>query len=141
LAVEKERLTKEAAERHSTAVAETQQLVEESETRAAAAEDRAREAMSAATRHREQANTESERVLARSRREAEQMVVAARRQAEQIVANANSEAERAKSNAATELEALHRRRDGIVAQLAQLRDVVAGFANDDTDATTKPSAG
>ncbi len=133
LAVEKERLTKEAAEHHSAATAETARLLDEAQARAKAAEDRAREAMATATKHREQANTESEKVLTRSRREAEQIVVAARRQAEQIVNNATADAQRRNSSAHTEVDALRKQRDGIVAQLAQLRDLVATFSSGDDE--------
>ncbi|MEP6469313.1 MAG: hypothetical protein ABJC24_06035 [Chloroflexota bacterium] len=134
LAVEKERLTKEASEHHSTATAETTRLIDEVEARAKAAEERAREAMATATRHREQANTESEKVLTRSRREAEQIVIAARRQAEQIVNNATADAQRRNFSAHTEVETLRKQRDGIVAQLAQLRDLVATFTPGDDEA-------
>lgn len=128
LAVEKERLTKEAADRHSTAVAETDLLVTEAESRANGAEARAREAIAASTKHRQQATTESERTLARSRREAEQIVTAARKQAQQIVANAQADADRQQAATVHDLEALQARRDGIVAQLGQLQDVLRSFA-------------
>ena len=50
LAVEKERLAREATEHHNSAIAETQRLVEEAEERATAAEERAREAIAAGHR-------------------------------------------------------------------------------------------
>ena len=52
LAVEKERLAREATDHHTTAIAETKRLVEEAEERAAAAEQRASEAIAQATEHR-----------------------------------------------------------------------------------------
>ena len=56
--MEKERLTREAAEHHTNATAETQKLVEEAEQRANAAEARGREAIAAATSDRKQAQEE-----------------------------------------------------------------------------------
>src|SRR3954454_5252591 len=70
LAVEKERLPREAAEHHSNAVAETAALLQESEERADIAEQRAREAINLSTSHRQQAAEEAERELSRARREA-----------------------------------------------------------------------
>jgi hypothetical protein len=131
LAVERERLTKEATDRHSTAAAETARLVEEAETRANAADERTREAIATATRHREQTMAASDESLTRARREAEQLVSAARKQAEQIVANAGSDADRQLAAARTQLSLLQKRRDGIVAQLSQLRDLVASFGQPD----------
>lgn len=127
LAVEKERLTKEAAEGHSSATAETARLVDESEARAKSAEERARQAIATATKHREQVTSEGEKSLARSRRESEQIVTSARKQAEQIVANATADAGRQQAAARAEVEMLQKRRDGIVGQLSQLRDLVASF--------------
>jgi len=144
LAVEKERLTKEAAERHSSATGETARLVDESEARARSAEERARQAIATATKHREQATSESEKALARSRREGEQIVTAARKQAEQIVANATADAGRQQAAARAELDLLQKRRDGIVAQLSQLRDLVASFTGVPEAAggsPTQPAAG
>src|SRR3546814_16930694 len=86
LAVEKERLAKEAADYHSSATAETRRLVEEAEQRAAAAEQRASEATNQASAHRQQAQTESEALLTRARREAEQIVASARRQSDSLTA-------------------------------------------------------
>ena len=71
LAVERERVAREATEHHSNATAETKRLVEEAEQRAAAAEQRAREAHTQADEHRGQAQTEAKALLDRARREAE----------------------------------------------------------------------
>ena len=60
LAVEKERLAREATDHHNTAMAETQRLVAEAEQRASAAEERAAQATAQATQHREQAQKEAE---------------------------------------------------------------------------------
>lgn len=136
LAVDKERLTKEAADHHTNAVAETSRLVQEAESRAGGAESRAREAIATATKHREQATAESEKTLLRSRREAEQIVTAARRQAEQIVRNAAADAERQRTSTQRDLEMLQARRDGIVAQLGQLQDVLRSFSDTEVSADT-----
>ena len=74
LAVEKERLAREATDHHTSAMTETQRLVEEAEQRASAAEERAREATKQATEHRAAAQSEAEALLLRARREAEQIV-------------------------------------------------------------------
>ena len=139
LAVDKERLSKEAADSHSNAVAETSRLVQEAESRANGAESRAREAIATATKHREQASAESEKTLLRSRLEAEQIVTAARRQGEQIVRNAEADAERQRTSTQRDVELLQARRDGIVAQLGQLQDVLRSFAGAD-DVPDAPAA-
>lgn len=138
LAVDRERLTREATDRHGAATEETNRLVAEAESRASAAEERAREAMGKATKHRQQAAAEADRSLSRARLEAEQIVSAARKQADQIISNATANAERQTAVLGVELQTLQQRRDGIVAQLAQLRDLAATFGAD--EATSRPTA-
>ncbi len=140
LAVEKERLTKEAAERHTSATAEAARLVEGAEARADRAEERTRQAIATAAKHRQQAAAESEKSLARAQREGEQIVAAARKRAEQIVMNATADGERRHAAVRAEVELLQRRRDGIVTQLAQLRDLVASFTGADIP-VTQPAGG
>ena len=127
LAVERERLSKEAADNHAAATAETDRLVKEAEMRAANAEDRARTAMAQATKHREEAATEAERQVSRARREAEQIVSTAKKQAEHAVAQARADMERQTVNARADLDKVERRRDAIVSQLAQLKEIVSQF--------------
>ena len=91
---EKERLTREAAEHHSSATAETERLVQEAEARAKAAEERAREATAQATASRKQAQQESDRLLSHARREAEQIVASAQTQAKSFVSAGQADAER-----------------------------------------------
>lgn len=131
LAVDRERLAREATDRHGAATAETDRLVAEAESRAQAAEERAREAMATATKHRQQATAEADRSLSRSRQEAEQIVSAARKQADQIISNATANAERQTAVLGVELQTLQQRRDSIVAQLAQLRDLAATFGGEE----------
>ncbi len=141
LAVEKERLAREATDHHNTATAETKRLVEEAEQRATAAEQRAAEAAKQAGEHRTSAQSESESVLSRARGEAEQIVSAARHQAESISASSDDAAQREIAATRAELARLTKRRDSITAQLASLRDVVAGFADDgDGDETAETAA-
>jgi chromosome segregation ATPase len=135
LAVEKERLTKEAAQRHSTAIEETRRLLSEAEDRAGAAEQRAAEATTMANRQRSESAAEAERIVSRARREAEQLVTSARQQAAQIGAHGQADAQRALVSTRHELAALQKRRDSIVAQLASLRDLVATFRADEDEAT------
>jgi cell division septum initiation protein DivIVA len=131
LAVERERMTKESTDRHSTAAAETARLVEEAEARANAADERTRAAIETANRHREQSMAAGEESLARARREAEQLVASARKQAEQILSNATADVDRQLAAARHQLTTLQKRRDGIVTQLSQLRDLVSSFAQAD----------
>jgi regulator of protease activity HflC (stomatin/prohibitin superfamily) len=69
--------------------------------------------------------------LSRARREAEQLVAAAHSQADSISAAGQADAERELAAVRTDLEQITRRRDAISAQLASLKDVVAGFTGDD----------
>ena len=131
LAVEKERLAREATDHHSSATAETKRLVQEAEERAVAAETRSREAAAQAAAHRQQSQTEAEALLTRARREAEQIVASARTQAESITSSGDAEKERQLAAIRSEVDRMTKRRDAISAQLASLRDVVAGFGEDD----------
>jgi hypothetical protein len=124
-------MTKESTDRHSTAAAETARLVEEAEARANAADERTRAAIETANRHREQSMAASEESLARARREAEQLIASARKQAEQILSNATADVDRQLAAARLQLTTLQKRRDGIVTQLSQLRDLVSSFAQAD----------
>ena len=116
---------------HVIAVAKAQRLVAEAEERANAAELRAREATEAANAHREQAAQEAEQLVSRSRREAEQIVSAAKKQADALRNSGHADSERELQALKAEVGRLSRRRDSITAQLSALRDVVAGFGNDD----------
>lgn len=140
MAVERERLVREAAEHHATATAETQRLVAEAEARANAAEDRSREAINAANVHRDQTNTDTEALMAKARREAEQLVHSAKKEAESLRINGHAESERALAAIKAEVDRVSKRRDAIVAQLGALKDVVSGFAKDDDGPDETPSA-
>ena len=128
--MEKERLAREATDHHTNATAETQRLVQEAEERANAAEQRAREATAQANAHRQQAQSEAEGLLSRARREAGQIVASATTQAESI-RHRHAEAERELAAVRAEVDRMTKRRDAVAAQLGALRDVVAGFAEDD----------
>lgn len=131
LAVEKERLAREATDHHDSATAETRRLVEEAEQRANAAEERAAQITRQATDHRASSQQEAEALLNRARREAEQVVAAARSQADTVRAAGDADLERQVETLKMEVSRLTKRRDAITAQLASLRDVVSGFADDD----------
>ncbi len=133
LAVEKERLAREATDHHNTAVAETRKLVDEAEQRAAAAEQRAAEASRQAAENRAAAQTESEALLSRARREAEQIVASARTQADSITASGEADAQRQLAATRAELERVSKRKSAITAQLASLADLVAGFDENDAE--------
>jgi cell division septum initiation protein DivIVA len=132
LAVERERLAKEATDHHASATAETKRLVEEAEHRAEAAEVRAREATAQATTHRQQAQREAEALLARARREAEQIVASARTQADAITSAGNAEAERNLAALTAEVDRMTKRREAISAQLGSLSEMMAGFGDDES---------
>ena len=63
----------------------------------------------------------------RAKREADQIIKAANTQAESVIAGGDAEQERQVATLRSEVDRLAKRRDAITAQLASLRDVVAGF--------------
>ena len=128
-------LAREATDHHNSSMAETRRLVEEAESRASAAEERARQAAAQIAAQRTQAETESEGLLSRAKREADQLISSARAQAETISAAGHAEAERGLAAIRAEVERLTKRRDAITAQLAPLSNLIAGFAHDADDAT------
>ena len=99
---------------------------------AAAAEQRAREATAQANAHRQQAQSEAEGLLSRARREAEQIVASATTQAESVSASGAADAERELAAVQAEVDRMTKRRDAVAAQLGALRDVVAGFSEDES---------
>lgn len=133
LAVEKERLAREATDHHNSATAETRRLVEEAEQRAGSAEERAAQVTQQTAEHRASSQKEAEALLNRARREAEQVVAAARSQADTVRAAGDADLERQVETLKMEVSRLSRRRDAITAQLSSLRDVIAGFADDEVD--------
>jgi len=79
-------------------------------------------------------------VVVKARREAEQIVHAAETQAANSVAAGQADAERELVSIKAEVDRLQKRRDGIVAQLGALRDVVASFADPASDAPAQEKA-
>jgi cell division protein FtsB len=69
--------------------------------------------------------------VSRARREAEQILAAAATQAEAVRSSGDAERQREVALLKAEVDRLSKRRDAITAQLASLRDVVAGFGDDD----------
>lgn len=140
LAVEKERLAREATDHHNSATAETRRLVEEAEERANAAEQRAAQATRQTTEHRASSQKDAEALLHRARREAEQVVAAARSQADSVRAAGDADLERQVETLKMEVSRLSKRRDAITAQLASLRDVISGFSDDDETPAAEQAA-
>lgn len=130
LAVEKERLAREASENHASAMDQTGKLVQDAETRAKAADERARDIMAQANKTREAAGVDSAKLLDNAKTEAAQHVSSANAEAQKIRATATTDAERQTRSLRAEVEELQRKRDGIMAQMGQLRDIVATFAPD-----------
>ena len=142
LAVEKERLTREAAENHDAAVAETKRLVDEAEERSDAAEQRAREATEARQRPPASRPTQEAEQLSAVRAARPSRSSARPRSRPTRCATAVTPTPSASSQALkAEVDRLTRRRDSITAQLSALRDVVAGFGDDDDElaAAWRPS--
>ncbi|MFL6156089.1 MAG: hypothetical protein ACJ72D_08365, partial [Marmoricola sp.] len=108
-----------------------QRMVTEAEARANAAEDRSREAINAANTHRDQTRTDAESLMAKARREAEQLVSSAKKEAESVRTSGHADSERELSLIRAEVDRVSKRRDGIVAQLGALRDVVKGFGDEE----------
>lgn len=128
LAVEKERLAREAAENHTSAMEQTGKLVQDAETRAKAADERARDIMAQATKARDAASVDTTRLLENAKTEAAQILTGANAEAQKIRVEASAQAERQTRLLRSEVEELQRRREGIMAQMGQLRDIVSTFA-------------
>lgn len=127
LAVERERLAREAADHHDQAMAETTRIVTEGETRAADAEERARIAAQHVADQRAELAKESEGIVARARRDAEAILSKARAEADHLASTATVEAEKGHAIIKAEVDRLTKRRDAIAAQLSSLTDLVSGF--------------
>ena len=132
LAVEKERLAKEAADHHTSATAETKRLVEEAEERA----DRRRAAGPRGDRpgHRPSASRPRTRPRRCSPAPAARPSRSSPRPAPRPTRSPPPATPRPSASWPTlkaEVDRLTKRRDAIAAQLASLRDVVAGFGEDD----------
>lgn len=127
LAVERERLAREAADHHDQAMAETARIVTEGETRAADAEERARIAAQHVADQRAELAKESEGIIARARRDAEAILSKARAEADHLASTATVEAEKGHAIIKAEVDRLTKRRDAIAAQLSSLTDLVSGF--------------
>ena len=69
--------------------------------------------------------------MSRARREAEQIVASARTQAEAVAVSGNAEHERNLSALKAEVDRMTKRREAISAQLGSLREMMAGFGEDD----------
>ncbi|MGH3459209.1 DivIVA domain-containing protein [Aeromicrobium sp.] len=128
LAVEKERLAREASDNHVAASEQTAKLVGDAETRAAAADERARDLMSQATKSRDSASAEAARIVDSAKTEASAIVSNAHAEADHLRATATTSVERETRNLRAEVEDLERKREGILSQMGQLRDIVASFA-------------
>lgn len=133
LAVEKERLAKEASDHHDTALAETNRLVTEAEDRAKAAEERAASVREKIAEQRTSVQAEADALLSRAKREAEQLVSNAKAKAEAAATSGAAEAEHKLAAVRAEVDRMTKRRDAISAQLASLSELVSGFSHDDTD--------
>jgi len=59
------------------------------------------------------------------------MVAGAKKEATSVRSSGHAEAERELATIRAEVDRLSRRRDGIIAQLGALKDVVAGFGQDE----------
>ncbi|AXT85551.1 hypothetical protein C6I20_10345 [Aeromicrobium sp. A1-2] len=137
LAVEKERLAREASENHASATEQTGKMVKDSEARAKSADDRARDIMAQAAKARDAASAEAARLLDNAKGEASQLVTSAQAQAQHIHVTATTDAERQTRVLRAEVDDLQRKREGIMAQMGQLRDIVSTFAPTTEDLPAK----
>ena len=133
LAVEKERLAREATDHHTSALAETKRLVEEAEERADVRRGAGpRGDRSRPPRHRsagaDRGRGHPQPGPARGR--ADRRRGAAPRPSRSSPA-ATPRSERQLAALRAEVDRMAKRRDAITAQLASLRDVVAGFGEDE----------
>lgn len=128
LAVEKERLAREANDAHAAAVEKTSQLIADAEARATAADDRAREAINQATAARESSSADSARMIEDAEAHAKSILAQVKAEAELHRTTAAKDLERQTRSLRTELADLQERRAAILAQLGQIRDIVGGFA-------------
>jgi cell division septum initiation protein DivIVA len=133
LAVEKERLAREANDFHTAAAEQTSKLVADAEARAAAADDRAREAMAQAASARESASTDAARMIEEAETHAKSILAQVRAEADLHRTTAAKDLERQTRSLRTELADLQERRAAILAQLGQIRDIVGGFAVGETN--------
>ena len=133
LAVEKERLAREANDAHASAVEQTGQLVSDAESRASTADDRAREAIAQATAARESASIDSARMIEDAETHAKSILAQVKAEAELHRTTAAKDLEHQTRSLRTELADLQERRAAILAQLGQIRDIVGGFAVGNTD--------
>lgn len=130
LAVEKERLAREATDAHEAAASETAKLISDADARAAAADDRARETQTQAAAAREAAAVDVAKALEDAKSQAEAIVAQAKSEADHVRATASSDLERQTRTLRGEVEDLQERRAAILAQLGQIRDIVGGVASD-----------
>lgn len=141
LASEKEVCATQIADAHAAVTDQMTGLLQLSETRIATAQERARVMVNAATRQHDHARAEAERLLAQARRDAEWLVAQAKTCIEQETTHRHVQAERHLVQVRYEAEELRRRRNGIVAQLSPLRELLASSNRSETaeDATSLES--
>ena len=131
LAVEKERLAREATDHHDSAMAETQRLVEEAEQRATPPRSGPARPRRRPPRPAPAAQTEAESTAqpGPARGRADRRLGQHPGRVDHLQRRRRGRAPVAALRA--EVDRLAKRRDAITAQLASLRDVVAGFGDDE----------
>jgi hypothetical protein len=125
LAVEKERLAREANEYHNVAVEKTAKLVSDTEARAAAADELAASALAAAKSARDNAGREATRIIEGAEGRAAAILAEAQAEAERARGAGIQEAGHRARALADEIASLERRRTSVLDQLARLRDIAA----------------
>lgn len=130
LAIEQERLSREAAEAHEVAIREIERMRGEAAARIAAEERHAIESIDHDTRLRDEAREEADRIVLRGKQSAEQIVEAAHRQAGQAELHGRDEARRILESARKDAKAFRVRRDAIIDTLAELRDLISGVGSE-----------
>ncbi len=141
LAVEKERLAREATDHHASAMGETRRLVEEAEQRRPPRRSGPTPATKQAGELRAATKKEADALISRARREAEQIVAAAKGQADTVRSLGRRRPRAEVERLSSEVARLAKRRDAITAQLSSLHEVIAGFGTDDDPASPAGQAG
>ncbi|MGH3357795.1 MAG: hypothetical protein ACRDO7_03260, partial [Nocardioidaceae bacterium] len=121
--------------------AETDRLRSEASERVAASEKHAASVMDQASRTRDESRDEAARLKDRAQQEAEQIVSAARQQADRMERHGQQEAERVLDLARKDAAAFHGRRDNILEQLSDLRDVIGSLGSEIAAPREEPNNG
>jgi hypothetical protein len=127
IAERQEKAERDESARHASAVAATQKLVGEAESRARAAEDRAKEIEQRAEARRVESERSAAETLEKAKNLSEKTVNEARAEAHRQLSEARAEAEETTQRARREVDDLTRQKDAVKSQLAEMLSGLAGI--------------